>query len=185
MCDNLVYLPNDFFDWIMEDASPEVRVSGLSLMITSSHVTRPLSRNHLALLETHLPHMFGETDPHFRGEIFSLLKSLVRRVHAASASLARKHQQLTGQTSSTRLSESHDNALTMSLQLAALETFVSWLHEHATSNLHTCAPYQRRLSGLLVLDLLVKSGLNPDSLDTASKKKSSQDVPWPFKFTVI
>ncbi|KAI9726601.1 MAG: hypothetical protein M1828_000968 [Chrysothrix sp. TS-e1954] len=183
--ENIVHLPLGFFDWTLEDASPSVRISGLSLAISSSSSTKPFTDRHFQAFRTHLPYMLGDPDSYARGELYSSLKTLLHRVQAASLSLARQLQ-----TNRRALSSSQDlddviHFGDLSNALNAHRDFVVWLHVLASTHMHPCASYQNRLSALVILRMQYKSGLDPRARDEHVTSPARQDLSWPFDLTLV
>ena len=167
----------------MANSSSWIRLSGLSLMVSSSHITRPLTSQSLESLRTHLPHMFADTDARLRAELYSTLQNLINRMRAVSAALARSSRnksQTVTQSPATCVSFQSSSE-----ELQQHQAFIQWLHCLASAELHSCASYQRHTSGLVVIEMLLKSGVDTSIPVDKLHKHARGDVSWPFNFQVI
>lgn len=129
-------------------------------------------------LKRALPDCFTEPDAYFRGEVFSILQSLLDRIKAATAVMHREIEQ------SDRQQRPADRDR-LQLALDKHKDFLYWLRERLFDDLQPCASYQRHISALKGLIVLIKSGVD-SSVELANLSKNAKSgVQWCFDMRIL
>jgi hypothetical protein len=173
---------------LLEDASDPIRLSGLSLMITSVSVTKPFTSFALRCFKRNLSHLFMETDVYVRGEILVYIQRIVDRIKAATGPLNRSAAKLKqGQALRPNLFRSRAGCNQYEKALSEHHEFLRSLLKLARAQLHPAAAYQRHIAGLRNLTILAKSGLDSRlPLDQLSKQAQAKEAAkWPFHESIF
>ncbi|KAI9670999.1 MAG: hypothetical protein M1831_005084 [Alyxoria varia] len=171
----------DFGQFMLSSTSHPTRVAGFYLLVSTNQVSRPLLVGALRCLRTFLPYMHADTDVAFRRDVLSLLQTLFVRIRAASSSLGRmlRKEQILGETTGPehlRLSPSI---------LDAHRQFMEWFHAFIALEMHPSASYQRHISALSSLRLLVKSGVDEKLPLMVLSKSAEMGIKWPFDIEIF
>ena len=148
------------------------RLAGLSLLIDCHATTRPFHRQVFALLRSYLSDYFTDTDANFRSEVFCAMQRLVDRMRSITAVLAREPvgKQRSG-SSITSLQE--------------YQAMIEWLLHMVGMELRPTANYQRHISALKILTILLRSGID-DSVPRVHRSKSATaQTTWPFHLSIF
>lgn len=161
-------LPDDIFGGWLSHNESEVRLAGLLLSIYSTAVTRPITGGIFESLKLNLGHLHTDTDTNFRRELLGYTQKLLDRLRGSTATLAKmeiKSAHLDGSRlafpPSLFAQSGHlrkrvtQNPLTEALQ------FIVWYINFLEWELRSDASYQRRISALRALTIVLKSGLDP------------------------
>lgn len=167
---NMLSLPETALGALLSHASSAVRSSALSVLISSSSSTKPFSDKTLNILRNHLDSFHADTDAKFRNDLLSNTKHLIERLRDAMASQIRdmKHfisnkeaiqalptQKKTVSDSTVVLSpESH-----LSKRLHNHKAFIRWYLRFLCHELIPTAAYQRHITALKALHVLLKSDI--------------------------
>jgi hypothetical protein len=187
---NLLLIPDTVLGHLCAKGSPEARMTGLSMLITSSSLTRPLTDDTFACLKTHIPHMMADVDANFRGEVHSHFLALINRLRSVLAVLARQMQP-TNKVRPTGFK--HDaamnNNVTSEEEARAIYTthvaFLEWCVAFLSAELVTTAAYQRHISALKCLLIILRSGLDKHVRAEDLAKSARVDAQWPLDLVVI
>ena len=141
--------------------SCDVRIAGLSLLVSSSSSSQPFSIPVLKVLQRHLPYFQVETDAGARNDFASTVKRLCIRLQGA---IFRLQKSFNTQDSLTFKHHFERTAMTSGILerktlLDAHLEFVRWYIGFISYELHTLASYQRHFSGLKAFVRLHSSGL--------------------------
>lgn len=170
--DGVAFLPLRWIGRLLVRRSRSARLTGLSLLISSPSATKPLLPKALSLIKRNLAHYFADTDANFRSEVFSLFQRLVDRIRAITAVLARANN-----------SSAHDEKGDDVFPAEALryhQSFLEWLTRFLLSELRPTASYQRHISALKCLSVLVKSGLDGEVPNLYLSKSAVAETRWPI-----
>lgn len=170
MSDTTLYLPDTLLGKLLSQKSANARLSGLSLLISSTSAIKPLTPGSLRVLKQHLPHLHAETDAGFRSELFTMTKRLIERLRAATATLAKHNKRA--------------NASDIAAELNLHRSFVSWYLSFLRMELRPTASYQRHISSLKCLTIVLRSGLDPFVSETHYSKSAGGEIRWPFQISV-
>lgn len=163
---------------LLDHVSASIRLAGLTLIITTDSIKRPLTKNSLAGLKRNLFHLFVETDGHIRGEILGLMPRFLDRIRAATASLSKE-------AARAYADEWSYNGRHLKESLRLHQEFMQWLLRFLSAGLRPATPYQRHISCLKTLLLLAKSGIDPEIPPRYWSKQALGEISWPFDLTVF
>lgn len=164
----------------MAHGEPEVRIAGLFLSVYSVSVTRPISVGVLSALRRNLVHLHADTDAFFRREVLGNTQKLFDRLRASTATVVKAKSKLNAssgarlplpttclpQTEVLRLHAADD------LNVAPL-SFVVWYLGFLEWEMRPTASYQRRITALRSLAIVLRSGLDA-GVPFAQLSKSAQ-----------
>ncbi|OJD36189.1 heat repeat protein [Diplodia corticola] len=171
----VVLIPDRLLGRLLAHERAETRLAAFSLLTTSAAVTRPLTLGTFAILKRNLSYLHADTDANFRGEIMSLTMSLFERLRGSTGVMSRNlaKGQKTGEQSDT-----------FELYHAHVE-FIQWYLRFIASELHPIAAYQRHISALKALTVVMKSGLDPSVPHQALSRTAQGEVRFPFQMNVL
>lgn len=164
---NRLLVPIQFIAILISSDDRNARLAGLSLFIASLSPTRPFHTSVLEQLKQSLSHLHADTDAFFRSELFSLTQRMFDRMRAATAHLA-KAKSLDAQASL----QDHKN-------------FIDWYIRFLAWELRPTSSYQRHISALKCLALLLRSGVDGSIAQDNLSKSASGNGQWPFEMTVV
>ncbi|KAI8942088.1 hypothetical protein NX059_000185 [Plenodomus lindquistii] len=183
--DGALFLPDKFFAAWMSHAEPEVRLAGMFLSIYSVSVTKPLKYDVLAALKDNLVHIHTDVDPYFRREVLGNTQRLFDRLRACTATAARSKSKAVA-SSQTRLSipnicYDHGTAFRVHLEqdadLGPL-AFLVWYLGFLERELRPTATYQRRITALRALTIVLRSGIDPGVPQAELSKSAQGQLNW-------
>nr|OQO24504.1 hypothetical protein B0A51_09535 [Rachicladosporium sp. CCFEE 5018] len=167
-----VHLPLSFVADLASSDSRSARKAGLSLLITSHSVTRPLTASTLNCLRRTLPHMHSDTDAEYRSGLYSAVQQLLDRLRASSAVCARD----TGRSFA-------QHGIVRTLQYS--QSFLKWYLRFLIGELRPTASYQSHISALKCLLMLLRSGID-SAVGTEHWSKSAMgNTRWPYHLKMI
>jgi hypothetical protein len=163
----------------------DVRTAGLFLSIHSTAITRPMTSGVFDLLKRNLVHLHTDTDANFRREVHGYTQKLFERLRASTATLS-KGAVKDNRVGSNRLpiptrsfgykpSSLHfpqDNLLFESL------AFVTWYLRFLEWEMRSTASYQRRITALQSLMIVLRSGIDPRVAHCHLSKSAQGQLTW-------
>lgn len=177
----VIRFPDLAFTRLLSHISPTIRLAGFSLVVASTSITRPLTKNCLNGIKQNLFQLFAETDAHIRGEVLGLLPHLLDRIRAATASLFKI---LLKETDSNH-SASYSNRKIITATLDSHKGFLNWLLQFLSAGLRPGAVYQRHISCLKALMILSKSRIDPSISPKHWSKQAALEISWPFQLRLF
>ncbi|KAK0893887.1 hypothetical protein LTR02_012592 [Friedmanniomyces endolithicus] len=176
--DQTVNLPIRGVARLLHHSVPAVRLTALSLLITSRAATRPISLSALTAIRRHLGHFFADTDADFRSEVCGLVQRLIDRIRAITAVLARQTCYHGG---ILHLSNDAESAETLRYH----KDFLVWLSRFLRWELRPTASYQRHITGLKCILIAARSGLDCTVPSGKLSKSALGEAKWPFRFHLL
>ncbi|KAK7544770.1 putative death-receptor fusion protein-domain-containing protein [Phyllosticta citribraziliensis] len=183
--DGLVLVPDKLLGRLLAHERPQTRLCALALLVSSSAVTRPLSFGTFEALKQNLYHFHADTDANFRGETMSLTLALLDRLRAATYTLNRNLVKESGISAQDLLEDSSIRGSETIDILRAHIDFVQWHLRFLSSELIPTAAYQRHISALKSLTLIMKSGLEPLVPTNVLSRSAQGQAKWPFVIDVL
>lgn len=150
-----------------------IRLSALSLLVTARSTSKPFTKSTLTMLTQNLPYIHSDSDPQYRGSIISLMRKLLIRLRSSLGTLTRPGSQKKAEV--TEQSGTVDDHL----------NFIRWYVAFLESELHPAASYQRHISSLKMLALLLQSGLDSRIDQDALSKMGLDEVSWPCNIDIF
>jgi hypothetical protein len=180
-----VYLPEDVFGLWMSRPEPEVRSAGLFLSVYSTAITRHMTGGTFASLQRNLIHLHTDTDANFRREVHGYTQKLFDRLRASTATLA-KGTTKAGSLAPGRIllslrSTGHIPLASKYPQQDLLYealAFVVWYVRFLEWELRSTASYQRRITALQSLMIVLRSGLDPGVAHSHLSKSAQGQLSW-------
>jgi hypothetical protein len=166
----------------MSYTDPAVRLAGMFLSIYSTSITRPFTRDVLHSLKRHLVHLHTETDVNFRSEVNGYTQKLFDRLRASTATLA-KITVKAGGTKPIRLPMpkacySPASAKSQEDPLIVHLAFIVWYLQFLECELRSTASYQRRITALQSLMIVLRSGIDPSIPQSYLSKSAHGQLNW-------
>jgi hypothetical protein len=166
---NRVLVPIKFIGRLTSSGNRSARLAGLSLFIASNTPTKAFQPAVLKQLEHTLPHLHADTDAFARSELFSLTQRMFDRIKSATAVLARTPVESDKLADAQASIEHH-------------KTFVEWYSKFIAWELRPTSSYQRHISALKCLSLLLRSGVDAGVQKSESSRTNAH---WPFNVPVV
>jgi hypothetical protein len=182
--ENVLYLPDNIFEGWLAQMEPEIRLAGMYLSIYSIAVTKPITGGVLKSLKLNLTHLHTDTDANFRRELIGYIQKLFDRLRGSTATLVRTKD--TVPTTQTRLpfpqglARNRNTARKSAVHNPLMEAleFIVWYIRFLEGELRSDASYQRRMSALRALMVVLKSGLDPRVPHHHLSKKAQGQLQW-------
>lgn len=189
--DGAIHMPDDVFGKWISHPIAEVRLAGMFLSVHSTSVTKPLTGGVLKSLRRNLTHLHTETDANLRREIHGYTQKLFDRLRASTATLS-KSALKTRPSTTSRLSfptscfDSGTPHLVRERREPLLESlsFISWYKQFLIEELRSTANYQRRITALQCIIIVLRSGLDPGVPHAQLSKAAQGQLQWAHELHV-
>ncbi|KAI4724759.1 hypothetical protein E4T49_07502 [Aureobasidium sp. EXF-10728] len=181
---DILCIPDVLLGNLLLRTSDTVRLAGLAMLTTSTSTTQPLSIGSISALQKGLPFLHADADAGFRSELFSLVRHLLERIKAATATLI-KAPSKTKKNNTNDAVDSSSVSIGSSELVTAHKSFIEWYISFLKAELRPTASYQRHVSALRCISIIVKSGVDAQIAGTLSAKSTGGTVVWPFTLDVI
>jgi len=163
--DGAILLPDDIFGSWLSHMEGGVRLAGLFLSVHSTAVTRPITGGVFKSLKRNLVHLHTDIDVNFRRELIGYIQRLFDRLRGSTATLVKTKTKKSSENSirlpfpdicfNRTKKPSHQDPLSESLQ------FITWYISFIEGEIRPDASYQRRITALRALLIILKSGVDP------------------------
>ncbi|KAF2657203.1 hypothetical protein K491DRAFT_756956 [Lophiostoma macrostomum CBS 122681] len=180
-----LFLPDIVSSRWLSNPAPEARLTSLYLSIFSSAVTRPIANGVFKSLKRNLVHLHTDTDANFRKELLSHITRLFDRLRGSTATLAKIYMIDTARVAgrlpvSTYVVRSGRHILHHTLRNPLVEPFdfILWYIQFLTLELRSTSSYQRRITALRSLTIILKSGLDPTIPNRHLSKSAQGQLRW-------
>lgn len=186
-----LHVPDILFGRLMAHSLPTVRLASLSLLVSSAAITRPITRGTFKSLKRHLNHLHADTDANFRSELLSHLQRLFDRMRAATATLGkalannRAAQKLLATRSSTNARGTELTPDELHRALDAHMDFILWYIRFLGIELRPTASYQRHVTALRALMIIMRSGLDPGVSLQSLSKQAQGELKWQHQMKIL
>ncbi|KAF2448148.1 hypothetical protein P171DRAFT_352773 [Karstenula rhodostoma CBS 690.94] len=158
-------LPDDIFGGWLSHMENEVRLAGLFLCVYSTNVTRTITGGIFKALKKNLLHLHTDPDVNFRRELISYIQRLFNRLRGSTATLAKSRNEILAEGESRlpfpRESQVHRKTSTSNDPLLESLQFITWYLGFIEAEIRPDAAYQRRITALRALMVILKSGVDP------------------------
>jgi hypothetical protein len=183
--ESAIYLPDNIFGPWMSHTDPEVRLAGMFLSIHSTAITRPMTGGILKSLRQNLVHLHTDTDAYFRRDVNGYTHKLFDRLRASTATLA-KEAVKASRSGAVRFPVPkacfhHGAASSGSPERGLLFeslAFVVWYIRFLEWELRSAASYQRRITALQSLIIVLRSGIDPGVPSSHLSKSAQGQLNW-------
>jgi hypothetical protein len=167
-----ILLPVEFIARLTSSGNRSARLAGLALFIASNSPTKPFQSAVLRQLEHVLPHLHADTDAFARSELFSLTQRMFDRIRSATTVLARTPPDSTKSNDAQESIEQH-------------KAFIDWYSRFIAWELRPTSSYQRHISALKCLSLLLRSGVDASVHKNEFTKSASGTTQWSFNVSIV
>ncbi|KAG9592444.1 hypothetical protein KCU77_g2499, partial [Aureobasidium melanogenum] len=181
---DVLCIPDVLLGDLLLRTSDAVRIAGLAMLTTSTTTTQPLSIGAMDSLQKGLPFLHADADAGFRSELFSLIRHLMDRMKAATATLTKPPSKSKKNTTKTPL-DSPSVSIQSSELVAAHRSFIEWYVAFLKTELRPTASYQRHISALKCISIVAKSGVDTQISGSQNTKSTSATVLWPFTLNLV
>ncbi|KAI4846217.1 hypothetical protein E4T44_05183 [Aureobasidium sp. EXF-8845] len=181
---DVLRIPDFLLGNLLLRTSDAVRIAGLAMLTTSTTTTQPLSVGSMSALQRGLPFLHADADAGFRSELFSLIRHLMERIKAATSALT-KTLSKTKKNKTAETVESPSVSFQSSELVSAHKAFVEWYVSFLKAELRPTASYQRHISALRCISIIVRSGVDPQIPGSLHAKSTSAAAAWPFSLNVV
>lgn len=167
---------------LLSHASDAVRSLAFSVLVSSASSIRPFSAEALNILRLRIGMLYADTDAKFRNDVLSNTKHMIERMRGATAYLVRELQNLSflAPARSLRHEDQLQNGAIVEL-LEQHEAFIQWFLEFLLGELVSTASYQRHITALRAIILLLKSGILEQNAAPVSFPVSGNATFWPYR----
>jgi hypothetical protein len=175
----------------MSHTDPEVRLAGMFLSVHSTAITRPMTCGILKSLRQNLVHLHTDTDAYFRRDVNGYTHKLFDRLRASTATLAK--QAVKASTAGAirlpvpRACFHHEASLSGSSEhdlLFESLAFIVWYIRFLQWELRSAASYQRRITALQSLTIVLRSGIDPGVPSSHLSKSAQGQLTWAHDFRI-
>jgi hypothetical protein len=167
----------------MGSFSDTVRSLAFSVLVSSASSIRPFSPVALDLFQSHLGVLYSDTDAKFRNETLTNSKHMIKRIRGATAFLVRELDQVSFKLRQELSSEQEHKAAQQALHediqklLLKHKDFVEWYLHFLLGELIPTASYQRHITSLKAIILMLQSRILEESSGAPIPVNSTI---WPF-----
>ncbi|KAA8910201.1 hypothetical protein TRICI_004219 [Trichomonascus ciferrii] len=166
---------SDFLVLLLKHISGTLRVGGLSLLVSSPQMTRPVGSHVYGILKKNMDNLLVDADSGYRNKIFGLLRQFTFRIRGYSYACVREQKKA---EKAGKLEEAMENQL----KVEEMKNYCQWYLGYLQSQLRPGTPYHGLFAGTKLLELLVRSGLD-EKVDRAYHEK--QHIPFPFSIKIF
>lgn len=175
----------------MSHSEPEVRLAGMFLSVHSTAITKPMTGGIFKSLKRNLIHLHTDTDAYFRREVHGYTQKLFDRLRASTATLSKglikgrapdlgrlPFPKECFQQQTSRAETSAEDPLVESL------TFIVWYTRFLEWDLRSTGTYQRRITALRSLIIVLKSGVDAGVPHAQLSKSAQGELNWAHSLQV-
>ncbi|KAF4628970.1 hypothetical protein G7Y89_g9185 [Cudoniella acicularis] len=176
---------------LLSSSSDNVRPLALSVLVSSSSSIRPFTKVALDGLRSSLGLLYADSDAKFRNEVLSNTKHLIERLRGATGFLTKELDRVQFKVTHASLSvsslQNNQQDLLDATEdlLLQHETFIRWFLEFLLGELVPTASYQRHITALKAVNLLLHSRIASDSSMASVGHTSANSTIWPFTLEIF
>jgi hypothetical protein len=170
---------------LLAHASDTVRSLAFSVLVSSNSTIRPFSLTALNILQSGMSILYCDSDAKFRNEVLSNTKHMIERLRGALALLMREIESLSFQLRPEHALSPQDRQMAQQASNQTTEllrghaSFIEWYIEFLLGELIPTASYQRHITALKAISLLLRSGILKPILGSPPAKISDNSTVWP------
>lgn len=179
-------LQEDALSSLLAHASSTVRSLAFSVLVSSNSAIRPFSATALTILQSRLSILYSDTDAKFRNEVLSNTKQMIERLRGATALLVREIESISLQLSSEHSMSPQERelaqvALKQTTELLQVHSsFMEWYIEFLLGELIPTSSYQRHITALGAISLLLRSGILKQNPESPPVRAQDNSTVWPY-----
>lgn len=164
---NSIVLRSDIIGQFLLHRESSIRITALSLLVTATSTTKPITSTAAWAILRGLPSMHAESDAHSRGEILSLVRKFITRVKGGFAEHKSKFgnepKSGNGQHPSKPSGE------------AEVRTFLNAYLDFLKADLRPGVSYPRHITALKALMRALQSGLDSRTVNSMPRQKPGEN----------
>lgn len=181
---NPIILQEDMIAFLATCEVDTVRSLAFSVLVASPSPLRPFTPMALDIMQSHMGILYADTDAKFRTDALSNTRKMIERLRGTTSYLNKEVGNLSmksGLDSST-VSPGERNLYyqTQSI-LQRHEDFIEWYLKFLLGELVPTASYQRHITALKAIRLLLNSGIFIQSSASDSLTTSNNASSWPYR----
>jgi hypothetical protein len=182
-----IVLQEDALSSLLAHASGTVRSLAFSVLVSSNSSIRPFTLTALGILQSCVHILYCDTDAKFRNEVLSNTKHMIERLRGATAFLVREIDSLSFQlrpkhSISPQERQMAQRALEQTTELLRVHaSFIEWYIDFLLGELVPTASYQRHITALRAISLLLRSGILKRSSESPPARSSDNSTVWPYE----
>ncbi|KAF2015270.1 HEAT repeat protein-like protein [Aaosphaeria arxii CBS 175.79] len=187
-----IHIPDNLFAVWLSNPEPEIRLAGLFISVYSTAVTRPLTAGILTSIKRNIVHLHTDTDANFRKELLTHTQRLFDRLRGSTTALSKLEPTGTIKDASGRImigpqrrSSTPGQTTTHQDLLRESMDFISWYLRFLDWELRSTASYQRRITALRCLTIVLRSGLDPQVPQRHLSKTAQGQLRWVYGHHII
>lgn len=166
---------SDLLISLLKHSSGTLRVGGLSLLVSSPQMSRPVGSHVYGILKKNMDNLLVDADSGYRNKIFGLLRQFTFRIRGYSYACVREQKKA---EKAGKLTEAKEKEL----KVAEVKDYCKWYLNYLQSQLRPGTPYHGLFAGTKLLESLVRSGLD-EKVD--GKYHEKQHIPFPFSMNIF
>lgn len=172
---------------LLVHSSDTVRSLAFSVMVSSLSSIRPFTPDALQMLQSSMSILYSDTDAKFRNDVLSNTKHLIERLRGATAFLTREvetYSWISDPNSTTARTPKVQPSEAEMKEVRDLkdkhEKFLTWYLAFLLEELVPTSSYQRHITSLKAIQLLLKTGILGQDSGAPPQKVTDSDTIWPF-----
>jgi hypothetical protein len=177
-----VILQEDVIGSLATSNVDTVRSLAFSVLVASPSPLRPFTATALNILQSKMEIFYADTDAKFRTDTLSNTRKLIERLRGTTAYLNRELGNLSSKCASES-SRSEERDLHDQIQnlIQRHEEFLKWYLEFLLNELIPTVSYQRHITALKAIRLLLQSGILDELSPTRSSTGPKHPTSWPYR----
>lgn len=179
---NYIVLQEEVIGSLSACAEDTVRSLAFSVLVASPSPVRPFSAMALDILQSHMEILYADTDAKFRTDVLSNTRKMIERLRGTTAYLNKELRSLSlkhGHDVSSMSREESDLHGDILKLLRKHEDFIEWYMEFLLKELIPTVSYQRHITALKAIGLLLQSDI-PNCYPTQPPKAPSNATIWHY-----
>ena len=171
---------------LLVHASDTVRSLAFSVLVSSNSSIRPFSETAMDILQSSMSILFCDSDAKFRNEVLSTTKHMIERLRGATAFLVREMESITFQVRQEHIISPQEGqaarqALKQTTELLQRHSnFIEWYIDALLGELIPTSSYQRHITALKSIFLLLRSGILRPGTGSQTPRISDNSTVWPY-----
>ncbi|CAL3968679.1 unnamed protein product [Diplocarpon coronariae] len=184
---HVIILKEETIGALLTHESDTVRSVAFSVLVSSLSTVRPFSKAALVILRSNMHVLYSDTDAKFRNEIMSSTKHMIERLRGATSILVREVKNLYFEGKGghdlpeTQKQEWRQRQEAVKDMLFKHEEFIYWYIEFLLLELIPTASYQRHITSLKAISVLLRSGILKNAT-TPAKASGNNTLTSPTSF---
>jgi hypothetical protein len=193
-----IEIPEKLLGHLLDHSSSTIRIPVFALFVSSPSTTHPFSNNVLELLKTSVLHFHADADAKVRNDVLSTTKRLFDRLRGSLQYLTRESERpsktlktdlLINSITEEELRENNDVRAIMKQKrkesIQCHSAFLFWYISFIRQELGPTVQYQRHITALKALLILLQSGLDGHVSEQYLSHSSQGDSRWPISASVL